>query len=71
MKSTAQPRRLSADDEVAGLEALQVPEEGEVVRLGPAGGEDDLLFAGADRRGDLGARALDGGARLTALLVEL
>ena len=60
-----------AHDEVAGLEACEVAEQGEVVGLGAAGGEDDLLVAGAERGGDLGARLLDGRARLPPQPVQL
>ena len=60
-----------ADDEVAGLEALQVAGEGQVVGLGAAGGEDDLALGGAEGRGDGGARRFDGAPPLAAQRVQL
>ena len=49
---------------------MQDAEEGEVVALGAAGGEDDLGGAAAEQRGDLLAGALDGGAGVLALLMD-
>ena len=61
-------------DEVGGFLreeiGLQDAEEGEVVALGAAGGEDDLGGAAVEQRGDLLAGVLDGGAGVLALLVD-
>ena len=83
-KSTAQPSAVEgagglhdgrvldgADDEVARLKRGEAAEQGEVVGLGAAGGEDDLLLAGAERGGHLGARRFDGRARLAPEPVQL
>ena len=58
------------DDVVAAL-AVHLGDalDGEVVALGGAGGEDDLLGGGADELGDLLAGDLDGLLRLPAELV--
>ena len=60
-----------ADDEVARLVAGEAAEQGEVVGLGAAGGEHDLLLAGAEHGGHLGARRFDGRARLPPQPVKL
>ena len=54
-----------------GWKRCEIAEEREVVGLGAAAGEDDLLLAGAERRGHLGARLLDGRARLPPQAVQL
>ncbi len=45
-------------------------EEGEVVALGAAGGEDDLGVEAAEEAGDGGTGLLDGSAGLLAVLVD-
>ena len=61
-------------DEVGEFAGLQVglkdAEEGEVVALGAAGGEDDLGGAGVKKGGYVFAGLLDGGAGVLALLVD-
>ncbi len=52
---------LGDDDVVAAPpRVVGVPDEGEVVRLCGARGEDDLIGLGADERGDGGAGGLEG-----------
>ena len=61
-------------DEVGGFVAVEVgvqdAEEGEVVALGAAGGEDDFFGGAVEEAGDLGAGVLDGGAGALAGLVR-
>ncbi len=49
-----------------GASGLDSAREREVVRLGAARGEDDLLRTGAQQRGDLGASGFHGVPRLAA-----
>ena len=60
-----------ADDDVTAVEALQIPGQGQVVRLGATAGEHDLAIVGADRRRDLGARIFDRRTRLPPGGVDL
>jgi len=58
-------------DEVSGCGGvLECAEEGEVIALGAAGGEDDLGGAAVEEVGDLIAGVVDGGAGELALLMD-
>ena len=59
-------------DEVGGFggSVREDAEEGEVVALGAAGGEDDLGVEAVEEAGDWVAGVLDGGAGVLALLVD-
>src|SRR5450759_4486830 len=60
-----------ADDEVTGLETLEIADERQVVGLRAAGGEDDLLLAGAEAGSHLGARLLHSRAGISPQTVKL
>ncbi len=53
-------------DDVARPAQFREPFDGQVVRLGRAGREDDFLGFGADRRSDAGTRLADGVERARA-----
>ena len=58
-------------DDVVALVLVELDDalEGQVVGLGGAAGEDDLLGLGVDEAGNLVARMIDGGFRVPAELV--
>jgi len=55
---------------VGGYSVVQDSEEGEIVALGAAGGEDDLGGAAVEQASDGVAGVVDGGAGELALLVD-